>query len=78
MLHWCPDQFQYPRQKLMHMIVNLNHVDCDDEDGNYDEDDHDEDDHDDDSDDQDDYSSNSVNFQARTSKFCMDVYPLNA
>ena len=41
---------------------------------------HDKDDDDDDNDDEDDedyYSSNSVNFQARTSRFCMEVYPHN-
>ena len=37
-----------------------------------DEDD-DNDDDDDDNDVEDDYSSNSVNFQARTSRFCMEV-----
>ena len=38
-----------------------------------DKDDDDDDDDDDDIDDEDDYSSNSVNFQARTSRFCMEV-----
>ena len=33
----------------------------------------DEDDEDDGNDDKDDYSSNSVNFQSRTSRFCMKV-----
>ena len=37
----------------------------------YDEDDNDNDD--DNDDDDDDYSCNSVNFQARTSKFCMEL-----
>ena len=45
----------------------------DDEDNNNDEDDRDDrDDRDDDNDDHDDYSCNSVNFPARTSKFCME------
>ena len=37
-------------------------------------DDFDNDDDDDDEDDKDHYSCNSVNFQMRTSKFCMEVY----
>ena len=32
---------------------------------------------DDDNDDEDHYSCNSVNFQARTSKFCLEVYQDN-
>ena len=41
------------------------------------DDDNDNDDDNNDEDDEDDYSSNSVNFQARTSRFCMKVYPHN-
>ena len=41
--------------------------------------DHDNDNDDDDNDDEDDddYICNSVNFQARTTRFCMEVYPHN-
>ena len=49
--------------------------DNDNEDDNNDDDDYDDDDddYDDDNDDDDDYSCNSVSFQARTSRFCMQV-----
>ena len=43
--------------------------DNDDDDNDNDDDDNDNDDNDDD----DDYSCNSVNFQARTSRFCVEV-----
>ena len=45
-------------------------IDNDDDDN-----DNDDDDDDDDNDDDDDYSCNSVNFQARTSRFCVEVNP---
>ena len=45
-------------------------IDNDDDD----DDDNDNDDDDDNKDDKDHYSCNSVNFQMRTSKFCMEVY----
>ena len=53
-------------------VTNMRYGNCkDDSDGGGDDDDNDDDV--DDNDDEDDYSCNSVNFQARTSKFCMEV-----
>ena len=57
--------------KQIQIISNI--YDDDDHDDDEDNDDNDDDDDDDDINDKDDYSCNSVNFYARTSRFCMEV-----
>ena len=62
-----PKYVQHSRR----MIININY---DDDGYDHDHDDGNGNDDDDDDDDKHHYSCNSVNFQMRTFKFCMEVY----